>query len=358
MAKNKTIVIFNGFYLPHLGGVERYTAGLISELKKDYNVVLVTSNVPEQAHHENIDGIEIYRLDVRNFLKSRFPFLKKNRVNQEIIEKIKKLDITNIICNTRYYSTTFLGLRIAKEKGITPIIIDHSSDYIIKPYEKIMLRKIKKYKPVYYTVSKRTSDWLKTLGIKTEGIFYNSVEPKKDFIKTHDKTIRLVYAGRVMKEKGLEYVVNSFNELNKKYDLTLEIIGDGPLLNELKQKNKNVIFSGHLDHKKVLEQFEKSDIFVYPTLYPEGFPTVILEAAMNKCAIVATDRGGTSELISDDDVGVILKDPGKLTFELEKLIKDQKRLYKIQENVFSKVNKEFIWPKTVKIVKEELKKYE
>ena len=354
MAKNKTLVIFNGFYLPHLGGVERYTAGLVSELKKDYNVVIVTSNASSQPTKETIDGVKIYRLDVHNLLKDRLPFLKHNARNKKIVSELLSLDITNVVCNTRYYGTTLLGLKIAKKKGLTPIIIDHSSDYISKPYEKYMLFRIKKYSPKYYTVSKKTADWLKNLNIKTEGIFYNSVAPQKDFKKQKSDTIRLVYAGRLLKEKGLDCIVQSFNDLKTKYNISLTIIGNGPMFDELKKNNPDIVFPGQLDHSEVLKCFKESDIFVYPTLYPEGFPTVILEAAMNKCVVVATDRGGTKELITDYSVGVILKKPEDLTIELEKLIKNKKRLRMIQENAFKKINEQFIWPKTGKIIKRAL----
>ena len=41
----KTIVIFSGYYYPHLGGIERYIDNLMKQfIKMNYDVVLVTSN--------------------------------------------------------------------------------------------------------------------------------------------------------------------------------------------------------------------------------------------------------------------------------------------------------------------------
>jgi glycosyltransferase involved in cell wall biosynthesis len=104
---------------------------------------------------------------------------------------------------------------------------------------------------------------------------------------------------------------------------------------------------------------EKADIFVFPTLYPEGFPTVILEAAMQKCAIISTDRGGIKELITDNDIGVILKnDASDLTEKLENLLKDPEKIRKYGEKAFKKTNEKFTWDRTIKTIKEELRKYE
>ena len=355
----KTLVIFNGFYLPHLGGVERYTAGMISELKKYYRIVLVTSNAYNEANYEKKDGIEIYRLDTHILFKNRLPILRHNSANKKILSELKALDIANVICNTRYYGITLMGLKLAREKNITPIIIDHSSGYVVEPYEKFMLKRINRYSPKYYAVSLETANWLKKIGIKTEGIFYNSVEPQKNFKKSRTKEIRLIYAGRLMKEKGLEYIIDSFADLSKKYKLSLKIVGSGPLADKISKKNiPNMAFLGPLEHDRVLEEFRNSDIFLFPTMYPEGFPTVILEAAESKCAIIATDKGGTKELITSDKVGVLLNSPDELTTELEKLIKDQSRLAAIQEEVFKKVNENFVWPKTAEVIRKELKKYE
>ena len=46
MKKNKkTIAFFNGFYIPHLGGVERYTSKVVEILKKKYNIIIVIKYV-------------------------------------------------------------------------------------------------------------------------------------------------------------------------------------------------------------------------------------------------------------------------------------------------------------------------
>jgi len=353
MVKNKTIIFFNGFFLPHLGGVETYTSALIEELKKDYNIIVVTSNVPKSKSYEEKAGVKIFRLPVKNFFKERFPVPKKNAEYKDLIKRIKAEKVDYVIINTRYYYTTFEGLKLAKLKNIRPIIIDHSSDYILKPYERFCLPKILKYNPKFYAVSKKTASWLETLGIKTQGIFYNAVKVK-DFKKPKNPEIRLAFAGRLLEEKGIKLVLESFNELKNRFNLEFVVIGDGPLYSTLKEEYKDVCFTGFISKDEVLKELEKTDIFLYPTLYPEGFPTVVLEAASKKCAVLATDRGGIAELI-DDSSGIILKENAEdLTDKLEKLLKEPEKIRKYGEKIFQKVSENFTLEKTAEKVRKEL----
>ena len=59
--KKEELVFFNGFYLPHLGGVERYTSKIIEKLKDKYDITIVTTNHDNGKSIEYIDGIKIYK---------------------------------------------------------------------------------------------------------------------------------------------------------------------------------------------------------------------------------------------------------------------------------------------------------
>ena len=73
---NKTVAIFNGYYLPHLGGVERYTYNISKKLhERGYNVIIVTTQHSDDLLNEEVqEGIKIYRLPVKNIWKNRYPF--------------------------------------------------------------------------------------------------------------------------------------------------------------------------------------------------------------------------------------------------------------------------------------------
>ena len=362
MIKNKkTIVFFNGVYLPHLGGVERYTYELATRLKDDYDVIIVTTNTENIAPISTEDGIKVFRLPVKGFLKNRFPKFKRNEEFKVLLSEIRALKIDRIFINTRFYDTTFLGLKIAKEMGIKPAIIDHSGGYVLKAYEKAIMPRIKKYKPDFYSVSKTNQDFLRReFGIESKNIFYNAIDSRKDFKKVKNEKVRILYSGRLIREKGVIDILEAYRKIKNHVDAELVIVGDGPLLKNVKAKYKGVHFLGHINHDKVMKLFKSSDIFAFPTQYCEGFPTVLLEAGISKCAVLIYDEGGggTKELIGGEENGAIAKrkDAEDLKRKLELLVMDDNYRKEKQENLFKRVNEKYTWKKTIKVVKEEIEK--
>ena len=91
----------------------------------------------------------------------------------------------------------------------------------------------------------------------------------------------------------------------------------------------NLTFTGNLDQHEVFNLLNITDIFVHPSTYPEGLPSVILEAGLHRCAVIATDAGGTGEIILDKDHGLLLSDNSAETLvrSIKQLAEDpEKRL--------------------------------
>ena len=80
-------------------------------------------------------------------------------------------------------------------------------------------------------------------------------------------------------------------------------------MNVLKKENHpDVIYLGKLDFDHVISLYHQSDVFCLPTDYPEGFPTTVLEAAASDCYVIATEKGGSGELILSEEYGMILQE--------------------------------------------------
>ena len=98
-------------------------------------------------------------------------------------------------------------------------------------------------------------------------------------IKTESKFI--FYAGRLSKEKGINFLLEVFNTL-KDIDYKLLIAGDGPLFKELIFKyrtNSNIEFLGPLTNDKVLSYMKNALAVINPT-HLIGSITVLSEASM------------------------------------------------------------------------------
>lgn len=373
MKKNKkTIAFFNGFYIPHLGGVERYTSKVVEILKKKYNIIIVTTNDNNYKSKEIMDDIKVYRLPVYSLCKNRYPFLHKNSKYKELLDDLNKEKIDYIICNTRYYQTSILGSKVSKDKKCPLYVIDHSSNHISvgnkifdffgSIYEHHLTKKIKRYNPKFYGVSKRCNKWLKHFDIKASGVFYNAIDDKvyNEFYHevNNGDTIVLSYIGRIIKEKGVLNLLEAFSELRKKYsNIELHIAGDGPLLEKIKNEytDSHIHFLGKLNYEEVMNLCVKTDIFVHPSMYPEGLPTSILEAGVMKCAVVATDRGGTKEVINNSNVGLIVKENVEdLVKKLDFLLSNYDEMNKLKENIHNRIIHNFTWKQTAKAIEKEL----
>ena len=368
----KTIAFFNGFFIPHLGGVERYTSKVIEILKKDYNIIIITTNDNNYPSKEELEGIKVYRLPVYSLCKNRYPFLHKNKEYKDLLEDIRKEKIDYVICNTRYYQTSILGAVISKEKKCSLYIIDHSSnhisignkvlDYFGSLYEHYLTNKIKKYNPKFYGVSKRCNKWLNHFDIKASGVFYNAIDDKvyDEFYQPIDNGNKVVisYIGRIIKEKGILNLLNAFNEVKKNHsNIELYIAGDGPLLDNLKREytDSSIHFLGKLNYEEVMNLCVKTDIFVHPSMYPEGLPTSILEAGVMKCAVVATDRGGTKEVINNNNVGLIVEENVEdLVKKLDFLLNNRDKMNELKENIHNRIIQNFTWKQTAKAIEKEL----
>ena len=105
----------------------------------------------------------------------------------------------------------------------------------------------------------------------------------------------IVYAGRVSKEKGLEELIDSF--LNSNSEMLLKIIGDGPLLKNLKEKYKveNIEFLGGLENNETIKIISNSRAVVSATKLYEGQPTLLCEASALGIASIFPKTGGIPE---------------------------------------------------------------
>lgn len=76
-----------------------------------------------------------------------------------------------------------------------------------------------------------------------------------------------------------------------------------------------------------------------------------------ECAVVATDRGGTIEVIKDDSYGLICEENiGSLTKKLEILISNRKKREVLAKNLHNRIIENFTWEVTAKKLIDEMEK--
>ena len=94
-----------------------------------------------------------------------------------------------------------------------------------------------------------------------------------------DRELRLLYVGRVSKEKNLPILVDAFKRLAANHaGVSLVVVGDGPYLNEMQERMQGLpcTFTGYLKGHDLAEAYASSDLFVFPST-TDTFGNVILE---------------------------------------------------------------------------------
>lgn len=148
-------------------------------------------------------------------------------------------------------------------------------------------------------------------------------------LTTHHSPLTILTCANLIKRKNIDKLILAVKDLE---GFELIIIGEGKEFNNLKKLDaKNVKFSGYLPQEKVLEQMQKSDIFVLPSVN-ETFGMVYLEAMASGCITVCTKNDGIDGIIIDGENGFLCEPTVEGIKEVLLRIKNHKSLEEIQKN--------------------------
>ena len=113
-------------------------------------------------------------------------------------------------------------------------------------------------------------------------------------------------------------------------------------------------FQGNLDHQLPIKKYENNevDIVVISSIserVPEGIPVSLMEAMSYEIPVIATDCGGTKELV-DGKSGILVNqnDPKAITNAIFKLINNNEFIRKLSKNGRNKIMQDFDTMKNAK----------
>lgn len=367
----KSFCLFCANYLPNLGGVERYVYNLSKQLiTLGHSVTVVTSNVFNLPPYEiDENGIEIFRMPCHNFMKGRYPILKKNDEFYKLDKKLCEKQFDLVVINARFYIHSLYGADFAKKNNIKCITVEHGSthlsvdnkilDFVVAHVEHFVTAKLKKKCKDYYAVSNAAGKWSEHFGISSKGTLYNAIDInsiidasekkvcdyRKEYNIPNDATV-ITFTGRLLKIKGVYELLDAFNQIDRD-DLYLFYAGDGPEIDELRSKaGDRVVFLGQIDFDHVVSLLDASDIYCLPSV-SEGMSTSVLEAIATNTFVITTYNGGARELITDGDYGIITR--GNTVAETKAAIEkalDKEYRQKACENAYNRLIDGFTWQRT------------
>ena len=143
-----------------------------------------------------------------------------------------------------------------------------------------------------------------------------------------DKPI-ILFVGNIIKRKNIDLLLEAKKQLNTKANLV--VVGDGPLLEQLKAKAEKEYFDGNLENvyftgsrTDVEDIIPSCDLLVLPS-FTESFGLVK--------PVIGSNVGGIKEIITDD-VGLLIdpNDSEDLTKAIDRILTDKNLMEKFKSN--------------------------
>jgi len=162
-----------------------------------------------------------------------------------------------------------------------------------------------------------------------------------------EKGSYILNLGRLVKNKGIEYLINAFKQV--KTDKKLVITGDGAMTEELKllaSGDDRIIFTGSQTGKVAGELFSNASLFVQPS-EAEGLSISLLEAMSYDLPCLVSDIPANVEVVEDSKLIFKSKDENDLVDKLNLALNDSGLLADNQAQMGTLVKQKYDWPKLV-----------
>ncbi len=379
------ILLVTPYFYPHKGGSQQYAEEIYAKLMKsdpEVKVDVLTYNTDKMPEVEEYRGFTIYRVPCFQPLKGQFAipnYIKLQKTIQTLFKK-NRYDFVN--SHTRFFENSWWVPAVAKHYNTKSVLTDHCAAHPVHNNKLVMLVSslidillvplvVKQYDRVTVT-NGATKSFLEDLAHVQTDVIYGGVDtkffaskntPNKRNVPGIDRKfskndIVVSFVGRMIPSKGPHILLQAAQNIIKNHKNVYFIFGgNGELFKKLSaKKTSRIFFPGTLEKDMVKTLLKNTDILVHPSLHHEGFPNVLLEAGASGCAVIATDMGGTNEIITPE-TGILAKPTVKsITYHLEALIESRRKRRYYSDNLKAWVKKEYDWTKIVETYKTFIKK--
>lgn len=350
------------------GGAEYFVLNLIRYLDREkYEpFIAYTSGGPMGRLYEGY-ARKTLSIDTASLLNPKAIFLVRKFLEAHDIDIIHSILYTSDACailssiakDDVYKVNTIAGFNfgLTEEKGLKRLRRGSAS---------LIYRFIYRFSDSIVAVSEAVKeDMASRVGIKVTrdriGVIYcgipdkneahdeNKLKDLKDKYGINNAEPVIVSIGTLHYVKGRRYLIDAIPLVLQKIPGAKFIIaGDGPERRRLEERVRglhledNVVFTGYIDDGAIERLLYLSDLMVLPSL-TEGCPTVALEAMRASKPVVATDAGGTSELIENEKTGIIVpsRDSQKIATAVIDILSDKAKAERFGKEARARFRKRF-----------------
>ena len=316
-----------GIFPPDIGGPATFVPKIAKYFQDELNYEIEILTLSDNKNSNINDDFSVKRIDrnlpiIYRWLKTIFTIYK--------LGKNKDLIFVNGLGTEATIANIFLKKKIIRkivgdpvwERAYSKAKISESFDeFQVKNYgfslslqKKVRSFSIKK-SDIVVTPSQHLKNFILNLGFKNKIEIINNgvfIPEENTNIFTNDQ-INITIVSRLVSHKNIEKIIKAISDLNSPL-INLNIIGDGPELNQLQKislesNNKdNIIFHGKLNRDEIDHIFLNSDIYIQASNY-EGLPHSLLEAMSYGIPVLCTPVGECKEILGNEDRGYILDLP-------------------------------------------------
>ena len=366
----RILFLSDGMHPFVLGGMQKHSYSLCEQLLKAKARLTIFHALPQgtEIDRDQIDtifGKNENKPEIRSFYfpqGDKLPghYVRDNiRLSHEYYEAAK----TNLDQFDMIYGQGFTAYAFIKSRCNPPVFINfHGYEMFQKAAdirskaEHLLLRKNVKW-------MSRNADYVFSFGARIKEILNQlSVPEEKQIefplgiskswlvseISPNRETRTFVFVGRYERRKGIQELNQAILQMiDNKFSFHFHFIG--PISSEFQLEDERVEYHGRIDEvERIKKVLRNSDILVVPS-YSEGMPTVILESMAQGLAVVGTDVGAISKMVSKDN-GELIK-AGKVD-ELYSALKamlncNDAKLSDMKQNSLAKFKNNFVWEELI-----------
>jgi glycosyltransferase involved in cell wall biosynthesis len=169
--------------------------------------------------------------------------------------------------------------------------------------------------------------------------------------RAHEVPGRILFVGRLNEMKGVDVLISALALLPE--GITLHVAGDGYAAGALREHvgrcgiaPERVTFGGYVtDPAAIAAAYREAAVLAFPSLWPEPFGIVGIEALSHATPVVAFDVGGISEWLADGEVGLLARpdDAHDLAAKLRVLLEDPALRRRLGESGRARVGELYSW---------------
>ncbi|QDF29535.1 glycosyltransferase family 4 protein [Halarcobacter anaerophilus] len=316
---------------PDLGGLELYMSRCSNELSKEFELFCVVSKSSKLKDYLD-NALEVFELK----RKSSFSLLSSLKLAKIIDEK--GIDIVHlhwtkdipIVVFAKIFSKRKPKIVQTRHMTMTRFKDDFYHKFLYKNIDTIICVTKTLEQQIEMFIPKKIRPETKTLYLGAENAEFFSkeeIQSFKDKFKIKD-SFMISLIGRINEFKGQHLLIDAIKELKRKnLNIKAYIIGHAmsqEYLDKLKQKvtndklNELITFVGF---SKEVNKFMQACDVVLMTSKNETFGLVTIEAMKNQTAVIASNSGGSLEIVENEKTGLLFKseDSHDLALKIEKL---------------------------------------